>query len=314
MMGRNTVYRWVYIIAVAFLLVACGTPKPKAKEVKVVEPEPPLEVPPDLLKPEVDQAMSVPEVANQPKKEAFVIQAGDVKIARDGSLRWLVVDHDADMLWPRLNNFWRSEGFAVAWQDIKLGILETVWKDDGKTGLKSGSTNIVAQRDRYRVRLERGSNPGSSEIYLTQRSQYQSTQDDKLIWIPMRSDPEKEAEMLHKLLLYLGLKENQAKALLNDNYEFHLSLSASQLSVAPVGSTPRARLRAELALDRSGYLVKNIKESAITFQPKDQSQDYVLRVEPDRKGARITVHNQKGKKITGPSALNVLKSIKANWI
>jgi outer membrane protein assembly factor BamC len=74
----------------------------------------------------------------------------------------------------------------------------------------------------YRTRVERISGntagaKGSTEIYISHRGMtevYTTQQRDATAWQPRPNDPELEAEMLSRLMLKLGAKEELAKAAL----------------------------------------------------------------------------------------------------
>ncbi len=84
-----------------------------------------------------------------------------------------------DQLWPQVKEFWLQEGFLIKKEDPRVGILETGWLENradipqgmirNVLGKVIDSVYSAATRDQYRTRLERGADPGTTEIYVTHR-------------------------------------------------------------------------------------------------------------------------------------------------
>ncbi len=89
---------------------------------------------------------------------------------------------------------------------------------------------------------------------------YSNTQKDQTVWQPRPSDPELEAEFLRRLMVELGVSQEQSKALVAAG-------AAKPIArVASVNNTPvvqidegfdRAWRRVGLALDRTGFTVED---------------------------------------------------------
>jgi len=203
-----------------------------------------LEIPPDLSRSSGDEALVVPDVAPTPtatysdyaseRKTATAAPSGsgvlpdfeNARVARDGEIRWLVVKATPEQVWPKLRTFWQQNGFLLTVEDPTLGIMVTGWaenKADIKTDFLSDSLRKVIgwaygvpTRDQFRVRLERGSEPGTTEIYLTHRGLEEVLKDsgndavNTTFWQSRPTDHELEAEMLRRLLVYFGVDEQRA--------------------------------------------------------------------------------------------------------
>jgi hypothetical protein len=79
------------------------------------------------------------------------------------------------------------------------------------------SVYSTAERDKFRTRLERGSTPGTTDIFISHRGMYEiyvSEGKDQTKWQPRPADPELEAEMLRRLMIRLGSEEKRANAAL----------------------------------------------------------------------------------------------------
>ena len=257
-----------------------------------------LEVPPDLTQLSRDSRYVVPGGAvtasgyqvgqAAPAIPTAANTLGDVRIERDGTQRWLVVNRSADQLWGPVRDFWQENGFLLARDEPKLGIMETDWAENraklpqdfirNALGKALDSVYSTSERDRFRTRMERTAS-GGTEIYISHRGMvevYSNTQKDQTVWQPRPTDPELEAEFLRRLMVKLGVPQEQAKALI-------ATAAAKPTSrVASVGNTPvvivdegfdRAWRRVGLALDRTGFTVED--------RDRNQGTYFVRYVEPN---------------------------------
>jgi outer membrane protein assembly factor BamC len=299
-MQQNAMVRTLVLIGTAVLmLTACGVmdkvapgrDKVDYKKSKAIDN---LEVPPELSSSTINEApeslgsagTSYSEFgATQPSRDATGVlpaHAG-VGVERDGDQQWLVVQGSPEQVWPRVREFWLQEGFLIRMEDPRVGILETEWAEnradipDGlirKTiGKALDAVYSAATRDKYRVRLERGLEPGMTEIYLTHRGVEEvitgGAVDSTPVWKPRESDPELEAEMLKRMMVFLGVEEQRAQTLLARSEEKQVRAelvsdsSGSMLVIKEDYS--RAWRRTGVALDRIGFTVEDRDRSTGTY-------------------------------------------------
>ena len=152
-----------------------------------------LDIPPDLSNIETNVEYGVPGEAvsykdyEDAKKVGFtevkVLQNPEgMQIVKSGNLRWLVVSETPDKLWPHLEAFWQELGFGIKTLNKRTGVMETEWikssklKFENKKGMASrfdawldGLSNL-ADRRKFRTRIENGVEKNTSEIYISQRS------------------------------------------------------------------------------------------------------------------------------------------------
>ncbi len=151
------------------------------------------------------------------------IAIADMRIERDGSVRWLVAPMAPEALYPLVRAFWLERGFVLDIDEPAIGVMETDWaenrakiKEDWlrrSMGSVLDSLYSTPQRDRYRTRIERTatgsevtiSHRGVQEVYITEMK-------DQTRWTPRPADPELEAEFLSRLMVKLGSKEDAARA------------------------------------------------------------------------------------------------------
>ena len=271
----------------------------KKTDYKSAGSAPPLEVPPDLTTPAYDdryaaQTASAAAAAKATGKSSEVLPINtEARLMRAGSERWLVVKTDPDTAWKALRDFWVQTGFAIAVEQPALGIMETDWAenraDAPQTWLAQYTSKYLDfltdtyRRDKFRTRIERGSEPGTVEIYVTHYGAAQLPTKTKggspedWVWQPTPPNPELEAEFLSRIMVRFGTPVQVANA---------------AVAVAP--AAPRARIergsdgasrlvvddafdrawrRVGLALDRTGFTVVD----------RDRSQGlyYVRYANPD---------------------------------
>ena len=256
---------------------------------------PSLDIPPDLTQLSRDTRYVVPgtavsassyQVAQPTQSVATAANAvGDVRIERAGTQRWLVVGRPADKLWTPVRDFWLESGFLLAQDQENLGIMETDYAENrakvpqdfirNTIGKVFDSLYSTGERDKFRTRLERRPD-GSTEIYISHRGMQEvvtggkggSAGGDSTIWQPRPTDPELEAEFLRRLMVKLGVTQEQSKALIA------AGATAQTSRVASVNNLPvvqmdegfeRAWRRVGLALDRTGFTVEDRDRSQGTY-------------------------------------------------
>jgi outer membrane protein assembly factor BamC len=245
-----------------------------------------LEVPPDLTQLTRDSRYNVPgapvtassfqigQAAAQPSAVATTaaVSLGDVRIERAGTQRWLVVDRPADKLWDPVKDFWQESGFLLAIDQANLGIMETDWAENRAKipqdfvrqtlGKVFDSLYSTGERDKFRTRLERNAN-GGTDIFISHRGMievYNSAQKDQTVWQPRAVDAELEAEFLRRLMVKLGVSQEQSTTLIAAGVVQNNSRVTSvngQAAVQIDDGFDRAWRRVGLSLDRTNFTVED---------------------------------------------------------
>ena len=253
---------------------------------------PPLEIPPDLSSSAIRDTLAIPGVGatysrhasgegGTGTRAAVLPEVENARIERSGDQRWLVISMAPEEAWPRLRDFWIDQGFAVETEEPDIGVMETDWaavESPLPAGALKRLTNLinkglhgVAVRDRYRTRVERGAEAGTTELYISHRGAEQTyigddaplgQQDDvgKMVWQPRPSDPGLEAEMLSRLMIFLGVDEQRANAAVAEGAAAEprarlVSEDGGIPSIALDEGFSRAWRRTGTALDRAGFTV-----------------------------------------------------------
>jgi len=182
-----------------------------------------------------------------------------------------------------VKEFWLQEGFLIQKEDPRVGIIETGWSENRADIPQGPIRNILgkvidavyssATRDQYRVRLENGTQPGTTEVYLTHRGMQEVIKggavDGTPVWEPRATDPELEAEMLKRLMVYMGVEEEKAQVMLakqtdrQDRAQLVSDDSGAMLVIYEDFS--RAWRRTGVALDRVGFAVEDRNRSEGTY-------------------------------------------------
>jgi outer membrane protein assembly factor BamC len=253
------------------LLVACST---TTTGLAPVASAPPLDVPPDLSIPKSDAEFGVPEVkraatysatgaalsgAGTAPADLLQVPSG-MRLERAGTGRWLVVPAESEKVWVALHAFFQNNKLPLAAEYPRVGILETEWTPLAEA-VETLDNGLPGVRDKYRVRLERGEAPATTEIYVSHYSVMQVGDKKHSEWQLRAPDADAEAAMLRRIMLYLGASPAQAGAALAGDpgkvsaelVNYSRGLSVVRLS----GDMDNAWRRVGIALDRVGFVVED---------------------------------------------------------
>jgi outer membrane protein assembly factor BamC len=265
----------------------------------------PLEVPPDLTSATSIDTYAIPgttsysdfkngqqQVNGQPK---ILPNPEGMKIVKAGAQRWLVVNASVEKIWPVIRDFWLDMGFAVKKENPETGVMETEWinEDALKPNEKKGALDTfdawldklsgIAGKKKFRTRLDRGQQEGTTEIYMTHRS-VESTPDNgketvTTIYGPIETghwkddskndktktmdpkDDELDAELLRRLMVKLGVADKRAKEIIATP----VTQKRAEIKKEADGSSfleiqdpfDRAWRRVGLALDIIGFVIED---------------------------------------------------------
>jgi outer membrane protein assembly factor BamC len=293
----------LFVLAV---LIGCESISDKVEDVlpdrkveykKSRQAERDLEIPPDLTSSTIRDEFAIPGSSGSGGSATYsdfvnrgarpgstgTVQGGvlptidDIEVRRDGDQRWLVIRAGADDVWPKVMSFWQENGILLVEQDPAVGVMVTDWienRADIKSDFITDAVRTVfeglyssATRDQYRVRLERGADGDTTELFLTHRGMEEqvvsgTSGGERNIWVPRESDHGLEAEMLRRLMVYMGVADKKASS----------TLAKRQNGVQARSQLIRNRDRVELeikegfsrawrltgvALDRVGFAVED---------------------------------------------------------
>ncbi len=309
------------LASVAVTLSGCSTIsdlnpfEAKRVEYKSAQSGPSLEIPPDLTPPKYDDRYKAGTATlsgvNAANRSAVLSGAGGVlpvvsgmRVERAGTERWLVVPGTAEANFPRIREFWSSMNLTLVVDDSRIGLMETDWSENraripddvirrtiGKVfdGMYSTGT-----RDKYRTRVERGSN-GTTEIYISHRGLEERNVGNQASpvfrWEPRKSEPEFEAEVLYRLMQFLGAPKDQAAQVAQAavSPSAAAAVRVDQATIVKVGNVSsltvsdnfdRAWRRVGLALDRVGFTVVDRDRTAGMYFVRYADPDTIAKSEP----------------------------------
>lgn len=315
-MTQNVFVKLIVLSAFATVLSACDSIPfiDNTSDYKGAGRSKPLEVPPDLTQLRSSDAYSVPggsttyntynqaQDGQEPSVEKVLPNQEGVRMEKAGAQRWLVVNAPAEKIWPVIREFWLDQGFAVRVENPDTGVMETEWIDADAIKAKEDKRNIgqkfdawldklsgLADRRKFRTRLERGEKEGSTEIYMTHRTVSSAPDDGKNtiqtqlgeITTGYRADASKpltaaeendadiDAELLRRLMVKLGIEEKRAQEIVsNPNTEKRAEVnkeSDSSVTLSLKDPFDRGWRRVGLALDRIGFVIEDKDRSKGLF-------------------------------------------------
>ena len=312
--GRLAPARLAGALSLAVALAGCSVTETfqdlTRVDYKTAQKREPLDIPPDLVTPRGDDRFAVPDRVGQGTTYSQFARGVEqrpasatgpvvmparpgVRIERQGSQRWLVVDSPPDKVWPVVRDFWTDAGFALRLESPETGIMETDWAEKRvrvpDTWVRSALSKALnslystAERDKFRTRLE--TDGKVTEVFVSHRGMVEELtgpQKDTSVWVPRNSDPELEAEFLRRMMLKLSPPQVASAA-----PSTAVSGGSGAPATTPAAAPPPERARVVqadgrpyvalqegfdrswrqvgLALDRSGFTVEDRDRSKGTF-------------------------------------------------
>jgi outer membrane protein assembly factor BamC len=377
---KQTMLRIICVGCLGALLGACsfnteGVLPDKSVEYKrEKQAERNLEVPPDLTSTTLGNSMAIPEAGGvSASYQDFVVQqrqagtAGgalqsavlpeieSVTVQRDGDLRWLLIQAPPEAVWPRVVDFWQQNGILLQEQDPTVGVMRTAWLENRANIKRDFVTDAIRSvfeglyetslRDQYRVRLEQGPRPGTTELYLTHFGMQEvltentAAEAERTVWTPRDRDPGLEAVMLRRLMVYLGAAEERAQTQLaaagaQQSARSELLKTRDGTMLLIDETFARAWRLTGLALDRVGFAVEDRDRSSgiyyVRYQDPgadmqeegwlsklafwsdddvDKVNRYQVQVSAGERGAEVVVLDDQGRRQDTKTAERILTLI-----
>ena len=273
----------------------------------------PLEVPPDLTSASASDTYSVPgggttyssfnkeQEGQEVGVEKILPTSDSVRMERAGAQRWLVVDAPVEKIWPVIRDFWTDQGFAVRVENAETGVMETEWIDKGDLKKDEKGNYLdkfqgwldklsnISDRQKFRTRIDRGNDEGTTEIYMTHRTVASSAPDDGKTRVrtgygeiengyrleeksskpdnPL--DNEIDAELLRRLMVKLGIEEKRSHSIIASPVQQQRATlnkeAGGSVNLVLNDQFDRSWRRVGLALDRIGFVVEDKDRSRGLF-------------------------------------------------
>jgi len=207
---------------------------------------------------------------SQRQNKSVLPQLAGMRFRSENEMRWLEINMPPETLWPKLVQYWENEGFTLKVKDPRIGLIETEWAENRADipqdfirrllGRALDGIYSAATRDKYRMRLERGGETEQTRLYIAHRGALEIEQNDSFVWQFRPSDPNLEAEMLNRMLVYLGLAQEQAAQVTAQEetvQRVEKVIRDGQSTLLVDESFAPAWQRLGIALDRAGFTVQD---------------------------------------------------------
>lgn len=339
----------------------------KSQDYKRAEPTQSLEVPPDLTTTPTTDVLVVPSgpatlSGYTSARESLGKQAGAagdlivdpdaLSFEREKDRAWLVVKGEPSSVWPVAREFWIEDGFFIMREDSALGTLETDWKENRAAIPQDPIRRLIGRvydnaysssyRDRYRMRLERGEKPGTTEVFISHQGIEEilvaGEGDGDTKWGPRPADPGMESEMLKRMMIFMGMRPEQAEQQLAAEEPRRvraelIQQDSGQAMLVIHDDFDKAWRNVGIVLDRVGFAVEDrdriqglyyvryndplgsdkdsglLSRLAFWSSDEEQVENYQIKLSDDGADTRVVVLNEAGdpdQSITAVRILNLL--------
>ena len=258
----------------------------------------PLSVPPDLTQAAADPRYRAPATGSTTYSQfqAQIKNGGptagmgqpqvlpsypDMEVKRDGDLRWLNVKLTPDQLYPKIVDFWVENGFSLAVNDPKAGIMVTNWAENRakipESWLRQALGSVLdtvwdsGTRDKFRTIIERDGQ--YTTVYISHQHmnevQY-GVEKTSVKWENGREDPGLNAAMLARLMVSLGegvegTRKKMAQAQLDEQKPAVTDNISATATLAIAEPFDKSWRRVGLALDSGNFAVDDRDRSKGDF-------------------------------------------------
>jgi outer membrane protein assembly factor BamC len=288
----------------------------------------PIKIPADSKGERIGQLFVIPTAGNGgahsaaeftvPKPdspESLAERTDQIKIQKLGEHRWIDISRPPAEVWPGVRDFLSAQGMSVADQNPATGTLETVWV----------AAQTAGAEDRYRIQLENGLSPRSTEIQVLHMSAPASAAHEYASWPTQSANPDREAWMIKELANYLASHTGSQASMLAQG----IANKAPRVSLvqapepALLMQVDRARAWASVsgALNSDGYRVDSanreqgqwsVAVSSASGDDDDEKTVVNYRVQLQRlsdEQMQVTVRNGEGEPLSSADADTVLRHI-----
>ncbi len=304
--------KWFFVLPLFLVLYGCDSipfvDQVTQPDYKAIGRSRPLEVPPDLTSATTNDTYAIPGSTSysdykngqqQDNGQSKILPNPEgMKIVKAGAQKWLVVNATPEKIWPVIRDFWLDMGFAVKKESPETGVMETEWiaqadlKIDTKKGVLDSFDDWIdklggsATKKKFRTRLDRGLQEGTTEIYMTHRgvevvddgkekvrtvygeieTGYKKEDKNKASVNSDALDNELDAELLRRLMVKLGVADKRAKEIIatpvNQKRAEIKKEADGSASLEIQDPFDRAWRRVGLALDVIGFVIEDKDRSS----------------------------------------------------
>ncbi|OIQ88302.1 outer membrane protein assembly factor BamC [mine drainage metagenome] len=240
------------------------------------------------------QSGTAPQAAAQRAPERVLPEFAGMHIEQAGALRWLVVDEPPQALWDKVAAFWQRNGFYLTRNEPASGVMETNWAENRAKlpqdfirrtlGKVFDSVYDTGERDRYRTVFERTPDGRGTQIIVTHQTMvevYSSNDKTQTMWQPGTPDPTLDGIFVRRLMVSLGMKDEQAKAAWDAPTpapgQVHATLVDGGRALHLPDAPEQAWRRVDLAINTAGFTVTGRDRNSGTFDVRYISPEASLK-------------------------------------
>lgn len=245
----------------------------------------PIDVPQGIEQQEREQLYIIPAIATDnidyashfqtPRPQALSENAfsDKVKIQKLEDKRWILVSAAPTEVWPQVRGFLSRNNLEVVYTDATAGVIETGW-------LKF--TNDEVTQNKYRLQIEQGIQPDSTEIHVLHLSvDRNSSAANTIDWPQKSTNADREAWMVDELagVIASDTSGSQAASLLAQT----IGLS-DKVTLNVDGEEPVLRLNVDYTRSQA-TIIQALDKEGFTFWAQNTKPDlfYVHYAEVDPK-------------------------------
>ncbi|MEX1198228.1 MAG: outer membrane protein assembly factor BamC [Pseudohongiellaceae bacterium] len=184
-----------------------------------------------------------------------------VVVQRFGDRAWIVAGATPSQVWPRLLEYWPTEGIELSRTDATRGVMETIWLAEQNS----------ERRHKYQVRVEPGLHAGNSEIYVREvADQGGSAPDEPREWPEESDNQEYETAIMSRISLYLADRSDLYRASSVSLLAGSIEADSKARLLTGRGNTP-TRLELRIDFDRAWSQVnQSLGEAEIEVTGSDR--------------------------------------------
>ncbi len=225
-------------------------------------------VPPFKVSTDFDSSTYEDIETPRPKPLANNLIQESVKIQRIADNRWILINVSPGEVWPRIRGFFEVNGLTIVHSDIAQGIIESSWLQFKADLTKS---------DRYRLLIDQGVQPETSEIHILHQSiAGKATQDTQPEWPSISTSGERESWLLDELAATLASDE---------------TLSGTSLLAQSIGGNAKSQLHALNDEPVMTIKLKNVRARATLFHAMKKEGFSIYDSLPDDGIYYLSYHN-----------------------
>ncbi|MDO3386504.1 outer membrane protein assembly factor BamC [Gilvimarinus sp. SDUM040013] len=150
---------------------------------------------PPITESEFDEESEYRAGVPRPQPLATNLMQENIKIQRLAEERWILMNVSPGEVWPRVRSFLNENNVDVASADISRGLIDSHWLQ-----FKSD----LSTTDRYRVQIDQGVQPETSEIHILHQSVVGSEPPESAEWPAQSSSKERESWLLDEMAAALA--------------------------------------------------------------------------------------------------------------